>query len=155
MSYSYIWPIVVLKIQGLSSSNPVFVPEVKLYPLFVIWLGQNCQENRKTKSSQILDLTIFPFASWSPFTWAKNGQSLDLQKSNICPLFVQDQIPRWVSKQWHLGSTVFGDASGRTVFPRCHGLWTGGILENWTPKMPCLVNRGDRGNQYCQDYPCS
>ena len=30
-----------------------------------------------------------------------------------------------------------------------------GILENWTPKMPCLVKRGYLGNQYCQDHPCS
>ena len=36
----------------------------------------------------------------------------------------------------------------KTVLPKCHGLQTGSILENSTPKMPWIANREHSGKQY-------
>ena len=39
----------------------------------------------------------------------------------------------------------------KTVFPKCHGLWTGSILENSLPKMPWFMNREHSGKQSSQN----
>ena len=61
-------------------------------PQFVLLGNQNWWKICTTKSSQSLDIAIFTFTLWSPCYWTKLGQSLDLEKSKVCPSFFHEQF---------------------------------------------------------------
>ena len=64
-----------------SSSCPHALVQSHFCPIFAIIFYSDSIKNCWTKTGQKLDRIIFGFTTWSPCTWTKVGQSLDLWRS--------------------------------------------------------------------------
>ena len=85
MSHICPCPLYDLNLSSKSNLCPYQIPFLSsgssFRPFFIIYVWQNLLKNWKTKTSQNLDMILYPFNIWSHCSWTNFGQSLDLYKS--------------------------------------------------------------------------